>query len=193
METARTSETSVDNYFTRQYIPEDNSEGQYWTFGFLNANNFKFFNKASHRGVGNTWLYIVTSTEQSPPYDINSHSAEQELPRLLWTAVQYTTTLPSTPTLPTDLLLQGLQTDICTHLSYQTHATCLAHLILLDHPNNIYCTYAISGSQGDEYDDTVLGYGGKQSDINWRALMMEAVSTSETSTSFYQTAQRNPL
>jgi hypothetical protein len=28
MEAARTSETSVDNYFTRQYIPEDNSEQQ---------------------------------------------------------------------------------------------------------------------------------------------------------------------
>jgi hypothetical protein len=26
MEVVRTSETSVDNYFTRQYIPEDNSE-----------------------------------------------------------------------------------------------------------------------------------------------------------------------
>jgi hypothetical protein len=26
MEAARTSETSVDNYFTQQYIPEDNSE-----------------------------------------------------------------------------------------------------------------------------------------------------------------------
>jgi hypothetical protein len=26
MKAARTSETSVDNYFTRQYIPEDNSE-----------------------------------------------------------------------------------------------------------------------------------------------------------------------
>jgi hypothetical protein len=26
MEAARTSETSVDNYFTRQYIAEDNSE-----------------------------------------------------------------------------------------------------------------------------------------------------------------------
>jgi hypothetical protein len=26
MEAARTSETSVDNYFTRQYIPEYNSE-----------------------------------------------------------------------------------------------------------------------------------------------------------------------
>jgi hypothetical protein len=26
METARTSETSVDDYFTRQYIPEDKSK-----------------------------------------------------------------------------------------------------------------------------------------------------------------------
>jgi hypothetical protein len=26
MEVVRTSETSVDNHFTRQYIPEDNSE-----------------------------------------------------------------------------------------------------------------------------------------------------------------------
>jgi hypothetical protein len=26
MEAARTSETSVDNYFTRQYIPEEKSE-----------------------------------------------------------------------------------------------------------------------------------------------------------------------
>jgi hypothetical protein len=26
METVRTSETSVDNHFTQQYIPEDNSE-----------------------------------------------------------------------------------------------------------------------------------------------------------------------
>jgi hypothetical protein len=29
MEAARTSETSVNNYFTRQYIPEDKSERQY--------------------------------------------------------------------------------------------------------------------------------------------------------------------
>jgi hypothetical protein len=28
MEAVRTSETSVDNYFTRQYSPEDNSERQ---------------------------------------------------------------------------------------------------------------------------------------------------------------------
>jgi hypothetical protein len=29
MEAARASETSVDSYFTRQYIPEDKSELQY--------------------------------------------------------------------------------------------------------------------------------------------------------------------
>jgi hypothetical protein len=29
MEEIRTSETSVENYFTRQYIPEDNSEDWY--------------------------------------------------------------------------------------------------------------------------------------------------------------------
>jgi hypothetical protein len=29
MEAAHTSETSVDNYFTRQYIPQDNSELKY--------------------------------------------------------------------------------------------------------------------------------------------------------------------
>jgi hypothetical protein len=28
LEAVRTSETSVDKYFTRQYIPEDNSEDQ---------------------------------------------------------------------------------------------------------------------------------------------------------------------
>jgi hypothetical protein len=32
MEAVRTSETSVDNYFTRQYIPEDNSEHYTYTF-----------------------------------------------------------------------------------------------------------------------------------------------------------------
>jgi hypothetical protein len=36
MEAVRTSETSIDNYFTRQYIPEDKSElgygvGPYWS------------------------------------------------------------------------------------------------------------------------------------------------------------------
>jgi hypothetical protein len=33
MEAAHTSETSVDNYFTRQYIPEDKSELNYSNSG----------------------------------------------------------------------------------------------------------------------------------------------------------------
>jgi hypothetical protein len=35
MEAARTSETSADNYFTRQYIPDDNSELQEEDYFFL--------------------------------------------------------------------------------------------------------------------------------------------------------------
>jgi hypothetical protein len=39
MEAVRTSETSVDNHFTRQYIPEDNSEQEVYLFYiFLTAN-----------------------------------------------------------------------------------------------------------------------------------------------------------
>jgi hypothetical protein len=34
MEAVRTSETSVDNHFTRQYIPEDNSEHYFVLFVF---------------------------------------------------------------------------------------------------------------------------------------------------------------
>jgi hypothetical protein len=39
MEAVRTSETSVDNYFTRQYIPEDNSEQSCVMFVFDTAVN----------------------------------------------------------------------------------------------------------------------------------------------------------
>jgi hypothetical protein len=35
MEAARTSETSVDNHFTRQYNPEDSSERFYASYFFL--------------------------------------------------------------------------------------------------------------------------------------------------------------
>jgi hypothetical protein len=46
MEAVRTSETSVDIHFTRQYIPEDNSEQQYmdWTVfeNHVLTNKFEF-------------------------------------------------------------------------------------------------------------------------------------------------------
>jgi hypothetical protein len=37
MEAARTSETSVDNHFTRQYNPEDSSEHEGRVSGFENG------------------------------------------------------------------------------------------------------------------------------------------------------------
>jgi hypothetical protein len=42
MEAVRTSETSVDNHFTRQYIPEDNSEHHTSRRENLKSNNLCF-------------------------------------------------------------------------------------------------------------------------------------------------------
>jgi hypothetical protein len=39
MEAVRTSETSVDNHFTRQYIPEDNSEHHIFVMLSQRGNN----------------------------------------------------------------------------------------------------------------------------------------------------------
>jgi thiamine phosphate synthase YjbQ (UPF0047 family) len=49
MEAVRTSETSIDNHFTRQYIPEDNSE----------HHTRRRENLKSHTGV------MVTKTSQN--------------------------------------------------------------------------------------------------------------------------------
>jgi hypothetical protein len=43
MEAVRTSETSVDNNFTRQYIPEDNSEQCVWRYNRCQYNAVKGF------------------------------------------------------------------------------------------------------------------------------------------------------
>jgi hypothetical protein len=42
MEAVRTSETSVDNHFTRQYIPEDNSEQNKLSIKNLSGMNVSF-------------------------------------------------------------------------------------------------------------------------------------------------------
>jgi hypothetical protein len=47
METVRTSETSVDNHFTRQYNPEDNSE----------HHTRRRENLKSHKGVNDSIKY----------------------------------------------------------------------------------------------------------------------------------------
>jgi hypothetical protein len=49
MEAVSTSETSVDNYFTRQYIPEDNSE----------LNNKKFLGRTNSPAFPTCHLFEV--------------------------------------------------------------------------------------------------------------------------------------
>jgi hypothetical protein len=48
MEAVCTSETSIDNHFTRQYIPEDNSEHHYQNFAIK---SIKTFNKLSEMWI----------------------------------------------------------------------------------------------------------------------------------------------
>jgi hypothetical protein len=51
MEAVRTSETSVDNNFTRQYIPEDNSErdgADWWNGGAVTVIVMGWYHKVSH-------------------------------------------------------------------------------------------------------------------------------------------------
>jgi hypothetical protein len=53
MEAARTSETSVDNYFTRHYIPEDNSEQEMFRSWKL-ISNAKYTKKKLSAEMGET-------------------------------------------------------------------------------------------------------------------------------------------
>jgi hypothetical protein len=63
MEAARTSETSVDNHFTRQYNPEDNSEhhtrrrenlkSHFVVLGYI----FCIFMSYSTSYYSNSWIY----------------------------------------------------------------------------------------------------------------------------------------
>jgi hypothetical protein len=76
MEAARTSETSVDNYFTRQYIPEDKSE----ILNLLNGavltqmlNNLDLFHRRSAIERGNK----KNSRSQRRNYLIRSSSANR--------------------------------------------------------------------------------------------------------------------
>jgi hypothetical protein len=58
MEAARTSETSVDNYFTRQYIPEDNSE--------LHTRRRENLKSQTEYFVVIIWLYSQIRARASP-------------------------------------------------------------------------------------------------------------------------------
>jgi hypothetical protein len=49
MEAVRTSETSVDNYFTRQYIPEDNYEQVHFYYRLGSHIRLAMFKSVSFR------------------------------------------------------------------------------------------------------------------------------------------------
>jgi hypothetical protein len=56
---ARTSETSVDNYFTRQYIPEDNSELQ----KIISKGSQAFINRYLRKLFKIFWLNTISNEE----------------------------------------------------------------------------------------------------------------------------------
>jgi hypothetical protein len=72
MEAVRTSETSVDNHFTRQYIPEDNSEHQtvivevrsetsvdnYFTRQYIPENNSELHTRRRKNLKSHTVMYL---------------------------------------------------------------------------------------------------------------------------------------
>jgi hypothetical protein len=78
-EAARISETSVDNYFTRQYIPEDNSE-----LHTRRRENMKYHNVSCipmiedlHK-TGDPWQDRKVPDARSLKYDQNNISSEYE-------------------------------------------------------------------------------------------------------------------
>jgi hypothetical protein len=64
MEASRISETSVDNYFTLQYIPEDKSELQSFTQVIESKNMLKI---QLHRHVKTVYADKLPTTEQILP------------------------------------------------------------------------------------------------------------------------------
>jgi hypothetical protein len=62
MEAVRISETSVDNYFTRQYIPEDNSElpNKFNENPFTGSKVVACDRRTDRRGKANTHIFAAT-------------------------------------------------------------------------------------------------------------------------------------
>jgi hypothetical protein len=61
MEAARTSETSVDNHFTRQYNPEDSSEHPGIIIGYITEHIFFLFHKISSYNTVGSYFRLVQS------------------------------------------------------------------------------------------------------------------------------------
>jgi hypothetical protein len=91
MEAARNSETSVDNYFTRQYIPEDNSELPYIVFQQVKYVRFEVITvlrvfwdiePCSFRGTYCLHHQAVRPSETSVPFSETARRCIPEDPHL---------------------------------------------------------------------------------------------------------------
>jgi hypothetical protein len=73
MEAVRTSETSVDNHFTRQYNPEDSSEHHTRRRENLKSHNtYQFWQKENRRLCSVEFLYRIVLLEQNKTDDVRS-------------------------------------------------------------------------------------------------------------------------
>jgi hypothetical protein len=68
----RTSETLVDNYFTRQYIPEDNSEHLFINVWFA----VNFYTHLDHKWINVKMLNFLAIIRYFP-YDLYSSSLKE--------------------------------------------------------------------------------------------------------------------
>jgi hypothetical protein len=71
MEAARTSGTSVDNYFTRQYLPEDNSNMNYL---FSSCSSVNFVPRAKRVFSAHVRTYTFTTSTVQKRTDMHSSS-----------------------------------------------------------------------------------------------------------------------
>jgi hypothetical protein len=79
MEAVSTSETSVDNYFTRQYIPEDKSE----------LHTRRRENVKSHAGMRDSTHVFIVLTRGNPGFNCENQQQEQHSQISIQVTVKY--------------------------------------------------------------------------------------------------------
>jgi hypothetical protein len=84
MEAARTSETSDDNYFTRQYIPEDKFELHSNSCLLLGLYSYTCVSKLSAMQMGAVCSFVTLVSDYSP-HDVTSPKTNIDLQNIVRT------------------------------------------------------------------------------------------------------------
>jgi hypothetical protein len=81
MEAVRTSETSVDNHFTRQYIPEDNSEQvTIYLVSYQHVVRFQVLTAASMMFRVVFWVILMMEAVRTSETSVVNHFTRQYIP-----------------------------------------------------------------------------------------------------------------